>query len=330
MKRIVITFICAIASFAAQAKYIRFTVDMTDQVVNVAGVHLTGDFQALLGLAGGDWQSNTITMEQQVDTNMYSVLLNLPAFRKYEYKFVNGDQFYQVEFVPVESRVGYDFNDNRWLYLDSLNTDTTFIGALKFGENAPAGLQLMRYLVDMQQEEVGAAGVHVAGDFNAWNTTSNILYSFVPGIYEVITYAPSGVYTYNFLNGNTIDAVEVLSDICANEQGSRTIDLQTHMVLPTVCYASCAACIVISTGSEIKEMTLVYPNPTDGIVQFQVPDGHIKEAILMDGLGRTILQQNINGARQFSIDMRTTLHGLYFAKLVHFSGHVEMIKVQMQ
>ena len=330
MNKIVFTLALALTVLSAQAKYIRFTVDMTDQVVNVAGVHLTGDFQALLGLAGGDWQSNTITMEQQADTNMYSVVLNLPAFRKYEYKFVNGDQFYQVEFVPVESRVGYDFNDNRWLYLDSLNTDTTFIGALKFGENAPAGLQLMRYLVDMQQETVDVAGVHVAGDFSGWDPTAHILYSFVDGIYEVITYAPAGLYSYNFLNGNALGAVEMMSDTCVNAEGNRTLDLQTHTVLPTVCYGSCVACLVNNVSREVKEMTLVYPNPTDGVTQFQIPDGHVKEALLMDGSGRIIMRQSINGARQFALDMRDCNTGLYYARLVHFDGHLEMIKVQMQ
>lgn len=330
MRKIAVTFMFVLFALASHAKYIRFTVDMTDQMVNVAGVHLTGDFQALLGLAGGDWQANTITMEQQQDTNMYSVLLNLPAFRKYEYKFVNGDQFYQVEFVPVESRVGYDFNDNRWLYLDSLNSDTTFIGALRFGENAPAGLQLMRYLVDMQQEVVDASGVHVVGEFNDWNPTSNILYSFVPGIYEVIAYAPSGEYIYNFVNGNSLNVAEVISDTCANAEGNRTIDLQSHTVLPTVCYASCVACVVNHVEHPLTEMTLVYPNPSEGITQFQAPDGHVKEAILLDASGRIILRNTINGTRQFSIDMRECKQGLYYARLVHFDGRAEAIKIQKQ
>ncbi|MFN5621346.1 MAG: hypothetical protein ACK478_08590, partial [Flavobacteriales bacterium] len=125
MKHLFITLSCVLFASVSVAKHIRFTVDMTDQVVSPNGVHLTGDFQALLGLENGDWQSNTLLMEQQSDTNLYSVVLQLPAFRKYEYKFVNGDQFYEVEFVPWESRVGYDFNDNRWLYLDSLSNDTT-------------------------------------------------------------------------------------------------------------------------------------------------------------------------------------------------------------
>jgi hypothetical protein len=330
MNKLVCTLALALSLITAQAKYIRFTVDMTDQVVNVAGVHLTGDFQALLGLTGGDWQSNTLTMEQQADTNMYSVVLNLPAFRKYEYKFVNGDQFYQVEFVPIESRVGYDFNDNRWLYLDSLNTDTTFIGALKFGENAPAGLQLMRYLVDMQSVNTSANGVHVVGSFSGWDPTAHILYSFIDGIYEVITYAPAGNYDYNFVNGNQISDTELISDTCTNAEGHRVIDLQTHTILPTVCYGACTACVVSNTLLVEENRITAYPNPTEGLVQFNVPVGSVKEAFILDASGREVLHQSIQGVGQFEWDMRSCASGLYYARLAYFNGHTETIKVYMR
>lgn len=330
MKQLLWILVFTLLSVPTWAKHIRFTVDMTDQSVSPNGVHLTGDFQALLGLEGGDWQSNTLLLTQQSDTNLYSVVLDLPAFRKYEYKYVNGDQFYEVEFVPWESRVGYDFNDNRWLYLDSLSNDTTFMGALKFGENAPAGLQLMRFVVDMQQENVNGNGVHVAGDFSNWEPNAHMLYSFVDSIYEVITYAPAGSYNYNFLNGHTLGEREVLNDTCAAETGYRTLNLDTHTVLPVVCFGSCAACVTSHVNTVIKEMTLVYPNPSDGITQFQVPDGHVKEAWLMDGSGRAILRQHINGAGRFVLDMRECNTGLYYARLMHYDGHVEVIKVQMQ
>lgn len=330
MNRILVLLALVLLSPACFAKHIRFTVDMTDQLVSPNGVHLTGDFQALLGLENGDWQSNTLLMEQQTDTNMYSVVLDLPAFRKYEYKFVNGDQFYEVEFVPWESRVGYDFNDNRWLYLDSLSNDTTFIGALKFGENAPAGLQLMRFLVDMQQEDVSANGVHIAGNFNIWNTTSTILYSFVDDIYEVIAYAPAGSYTYQFINGNTPSEAEAIPDSCADLGGHRLLPLETHTILPTVCFASCAPCLVSGIRNEIVEMTSVYPNPTDGLTQVMAPAGHVKEAQIMDGSGRVIAHLRDSGARRFAFDLSDYPQGLYYARLLHVDGHIDLIKVQKQ
>ena len=85
----------------------------------------------------GDWASNTTTLTQEGSTEIYSIVVDIPAFAKYEYKFLNGDQFYEAEFVPI-IRVGYNFNDNRWIYVDSLANDTTFVGAILFAGNAPA------------------------------------------------------------------------------------------------------------------------------------------------------------------------------------------------
>ncbi|MBK8686725.1 MAG: hypothetical protein IPN26_18020 [Bacteroidetes bacterium] len=48
------------------------------------------------------------------------MVVDLPAFAKYEYKFLNGDQGYEVEVVPEESRANYNLSDNRWIYVDSL------------------------------------------------------------------------------------------------------------------------------------------------------------------------------------------------------------------
>jgi hypothetical protein len=209
-----------------------------------------------------------------------------------------------------------------------LNNDTTFIGALKFGENAPAGLQLMRFLVDTQQETVSSQGVHVAGDFNAWNPTANILYSFVDGIYEVIAYAPAGSYSYQFINGNqTIDA-ELVPDSCADAEGKRPLTLETHTILPTVCYAACETCVVNSIDHAFVEITLVYPNPTDGLTQFMVPDGHVTAAQLLDAFGRVVQDIHIVGARSFAFDLSAHSSGIYYARLFHADGHVDSIKIQ--
>ena len=102
-----------LASFNSFAKKVKFAVDMDTNTVSPNGIHVTGDFQALAGFPGGDWTSNETVCTQEGTSTIYSVIVDIPAFAKYEYKFVNGDQFYEVEFVPVESRVGYDFDDNR-------------------------------------------------------------------------------------------------------------------------------------------------------------------------------------------------------------------------
>ena len=119
---------CANMGFA---KRVKFAVDMTGQTISPNGVHISGDFQTEAGFPT-DWDSESTVMNKETGSDIYSVTVNIPAFRKYEYKYVNGDKFYEVEFVPEKSRVGYDFSDSRWIYIDSLSDDVTLLPKLLF------------------------------------------------------------------------------------------------------------------------------------------------------------------------------------------------------
>ncbi|MCC6372815.1 MAG: hypothetical protein IT236_17560, partial [Bacteroidia bacterium] len=171
--------ICAVFLFVGtlSAKKVKFSVDMTGQTVSVNGVHVVGDFQALAGL-GPDWDPATAAMAKEGNTNIYSIIVNIPAQRKYEFRFVNGDLSYEAEFVPNESRVGYNFVDNRWLYVDSLANDTTFIGAILYAGNAPSGKTLVRYKLNTNHlGAVPASGFHVAASFQSFDPTKIKLYT---------------------------------------------------------------------------------------------------------------------------------------------------------
>ena len=127
MKIIYITLFFFSFTCFAFAKKVKFAVDLTGQPISPNGVHITGDFQEIAGFPGGDWTSDGTPLTQEGTSSIYSIIIDLPAFRKYEYKFVNGDKFYEAEFIPIASRVGYDFNDNRWIYVDSTSADTSFM-----------------------------------------------------------------------------------------------------------------------------------------------------------------------------------------------------------
>lgn len=284
-----------IISLTAVAKKVKFSVNMSGQVINVTGIHVAGDFQTIAGFAGGDWNSATTTLTQEVaDTNIYSVIVDIPAFAKYEYKFVNGDQFYEAEFVPQESRVGYNFNDNRWLYIDSLADDTTDIGALMFAGNAPAGKILVRYLVDMQlQPSVNGSGVHIAGDFQGWDASKTILYSFGSNIYEIICYYDTAaIVEYKYYNGNTVSQSEIIPSTCATVSGNRTVQANADIVLDAVCFNGCAACSTTGLNSLNSHSGFsLFPNPSNSQVSisFSQSEG-VKNIQLMDLNGKVIAQ----------------------------------------
>lgn len=237
---------------------------MMNEVINITGVHVMGDFQAVAGFPNGDWQPNTTPMFQETgDTNIYSVVVDIPAFRKYEYRFLNGDQSYNSEFIPEESRVGYDFVDNRWLYIDSLANDTTYIGAIVFSGNAPVGLNLMRFKVNSApvNDVLDANGIHLIADFQNWNLTTHFMYSFVQDIHEIIAYDTLGTYAYKFVNGESEAGVETIPDLCG-VNASRELVLLGDSVLDAVCFNGCNSTDCVVGISELRTSAIsCFPNP---------------------------------------------------------------------
>jgi hypothetical protein len=301
------------------AKKVKFTVDMRYFNDNlITGIHVAGDFQAVAGYPGGDWQSGTTLMTSSGDTNYYSVVVDIPAFRKYEYKFINGDQWYEAEFVPFESRVGYNFNDNRWIYIDSLTNDTTNIDPVLFGGNAPEGQFLTRYLVDMSNEAtIATDSVHMAGNFQGWNNATHFLFSFTPGIYEIIIHDTAGTHEYKYLNGESMGNFENVPGACSTN-GNRTQMVFKDSVLNAVCFSSCGACITgisFLNNSALK----IYPNPSLGEF-YLTPKNGIREAevIITDMQGKILYRKYHHNIDQEKVSFSAE-NAVYFVNLM-FDG----------
>jgi len=312
MKKLVLFSFSLFIIASASAKKVKFAVDMTGQTINSTGVHIWGDFQVLIG-DSSDWCPNCTPLTQvDADTNIYSIVVDIPAFTKYEYAFLNGDQGYDVEFVQSESRVGYDFNSNRWIYVDSLADDTTFVGAIMFSGNAPAGMTLVRFLVNMQNEpSVSANGVHVAGDFQAWDAMKTRLYSFVPGVYEIIQYVTNGTYQYKFYNGNASGDVETVPGGCS-AGGNREINVTGDIVLSTVCFSGCVDCTVgvneITRANSIK----AYPNPFHDYSVIELNNSGESFVTLSDLTGRVVRSYSNPDVSQLRIERGNLTQGMYF------------------
>lgn len=325
-KSILFILILGISSFS-YAKKVKFAVDMTGQVVNTTGVHVTGDFQTLAGYAGGDWMSNTILMIQELaDTNIYSIVVDIPAFAKYEYKFLNGDQFYETEFVPEESRVGYNFNDNRWLYVDSLANDTTFVGAIRFSQNSPEGTFLLRFKVNMSNETVSSNEIHLGADFLGWNTTNFTLYSFGNNIYEYIAYIDSNDTNcdFKFINGNSTSNYETVPSSCATN-GNRTVDFTTHKVLDLVCFSECSDCQSSASLNVIskEENISIYPNPTTDFAQIIFHDDLLIHTVtLTDLLGKKVKSYTNHSGSSLQLNKDDLQEGIYIVSILNSQNNL--------
>lgn len=328
MKKGLMLFILLVTSTMTYAKKVKFAVDMTGQTISANGVHVTGDFQVAAGYPA-DWESNTTTLSQEGTSDIYSIVVDLPAFAKYEYKFINGDQFYEAEFVPVESRVGYDFDDNRWIYVDSLANDTSFVGAILFAGNAPLNKLLVRYLVDMQNETVATSGVHLAESYQNWSSTATILYNFQGSVYEVIGYVDTGSVNYNFINGNSSAEYETVPSACTTD-GTRLIDVTDHLVLSTVCFSSCTIC----SGAGVAENTNnfdLFPNPANEQVTIRTSDsGTINGVHFYDLSGNCVKQHNTDLSGNFVIATDDLEAGVYFIELLQTDGVAQTTKLVIE
>lgn len=235
------------------AKKVKFQVDMTGQTVGANGVHIAGDFQKAAG-APDNWQPGATTMSNGGSGNIYSVMVDIPAGKFYEFKFINGNDWPQAEGVPALNQKGHPLNgqsnDNRWFFIDSVANDTSVFPAVVFGGIAPAGQFAVRLAVDMQLAgAINPNGVSVAGDiqkaggFPEWTPGATRMTNLFSNnkVYEVILYVPAGSYAYKFVNGNSWGSDESVPSACATSN-NRTIAVSNNVVVGKVCYASCSAC----------------------------------------------------------------------------------------
>jgi len=334
MKKILSALLLVFVVSSLSAKKVKFAVDMGTYTINPNGIHVIGDFQVIAGFGTLDWDPATTPLTQEGTSSIYSIVVDIPAFQKYEFKFVNGIFTYEAEFVPEEARVGYNFNDNRWLYVDSLANDTTYSGAVVFSANAPASKYLIRYKVDLTNEgTVSSNGVHVATSYQAggFDPSKIRLYSFGSGVYEIINYvdtnSSNSTYTYKFYNGNNAATTETVPGSCA-VAGDRSVTVPKDTVLPLVCFSGCSACIPSSVKENAlnNEIFTLFPNPANNMITINNTETGRYHMQLFDNTGKLIMHKKIT-TRVSEIDTDHLGNGVYFVRLYDSNGLSQMKKL---
>lgn len=329
MKFFLTAFVLLALSLSLSAKKVKFAVDMTSYTISPNGIHVMGDFQVTAGFGVLDWDPGTTLLTQEGNTNIYSIVVTLPAFQKYEFKFINGDQGYEAEFVPDEARVGYNFNDNRWIYVDSLSNDTSFIGAVQFSNNAPIGKTLIRYMVDMSVAgPISPNGVHVGTSYQStpYDLSKIRMYSFGSNVYEIINYVTVSSPNYIYCNGNTAGSSETVPGACAFS-GKRGTTLLGDSVLNTVCYNSCQACLGVGRSEESASLFgfNIYPNPATEAFNIESDFTGNVELIIYDNTGRQITKKSFSD--NYMVDASFYSTGIYFIRLQSSDGFVQSKKI---
>lgn len=125
------------------------------------------------------------------------------------------------------------------------NPGCTDEGAQNYNAEADANDGTCAYIVtlrvNMANETVSAAGVHVAGGFQGWNPGATAMSLLGYDVYEVQLVLAEGTYEYKFVNGDQWGSDESVGD-CGNG-GNRVLvvnggDLTTE----PFCFYSCEAC----------------------------------------------------------------------------------------
>jgi len=215
--------------YEAEGVWVTFKVDMSFEIINYTdGVHIAGSFQG--------WDPAATELSDANDDMVYEVMLDIlqePGDTLY-YKFINGNEWGEDE------NIGAD----RMLIVPST---ATVLEAPCFGSpdpcpDPPANV-VVTFVVDMQNEEVSANGVHVAGSFQGWDpAASEMTDTDGDGKYEIdFTFVPGEELQYKFINGNAWGSEETVPDECVTD-GNRTLVAPNFNRPYEVCYEMCEAC----------------------------------------------------------------------------------------
>lgn len=255
MRKILLLVVLAAFTLSTQARKVMFRVNMSGVTVSANGVHIAGNFKDVNydnideNPTLVNWSPSAITLTDPDLDGIYSVVLDLKDSTAYEFKFINDNDWPGGENIPSASQVGGG-NSNRWTYIKKTTaTDTLMLDAVMFGGNAPTGMKLVRFKVNMKNQTVNADGVHVAGAFQGWNPAKSQMVNYTGSggfggtTYEFIGYVPNaGGTEFKFVNDNDWPGAESVPSAC-NVNGNRAIsNINTDTVLTNFCFGSCEAC----------------------------------------------------------------------------------------
>ncbi|MFP4471986.1 MAG: carbohydrate-binding module family 20 domain-containing protein, partial [Bacteroidales bacterium] len=212
-------------------------VDMSEQVISPDGVHIGGGFQG--------WDPGA-TLMTDAGNNIYTYTAVMPSGTYQEYKFINGTTWEQSENVPPECGI----NNNRYL---TVPWNDTIIEAVCYGACGPCGPPPVdvevTFRVDMSDEIVSPAGVHVAGTFQEWNATANPMADIGDNIFETTVTLSSGEFhEFKYINGDSFDFVEAVPEECGVPDGQGGFNRffmvpQQDTTFTEVCFGSCEPCL---------------------------------------------------------------------------------------
>ncbi len=238
------------------------TVDMTNEMVSMDGVHVAGNFQG--------WDPAATPMTDNGD-GTWSYTFTSDTAASYQYKFVNGNVWGTDEGVPGACAV----DGNRGITVDGMMGEVSAEAC--FGNCAACGMTTVRFRVDMANEEVSEFGVHVAGSFQGWDPAATEL-TDPDGdmVYETIQSFDADSadqVVFKFINGNDWSDINELIDVaCGDDQGNRVLALDAADIVLSAnesgspyCFNSCGSCVAPLAVTFNIDMSVVASVSENGV-----------------------------------------------------------------
>lgn len=255
-------------AFTAGAQVpVTLNVDMSSQDVSPLGVHVAGNFGdvnydgTFENPSLVNWSPNTYQLTDDDGDMIYSISFDLAAGYKYEFKFINGDNWPQEEVVPNVCRADQSGNSNRGFWvMEAAEYSVCFGGCVACGDNAVL-VQVDMSLVDLDGDGVGGEtsesldnlqdihpdGVFIGGDFPGSNWTAFVPLKDYDGdkIWQaVLNVGQTTSMQYKFINGPGFEFPnESISGACGAGNGNRALAVEANTVQQVYCWNSCDFCV---------------------------------------------------------------------------------------
>jgi hypothetical protein len=250
MKKVYACWLSLLTAGASMAQFpVTFSVDMTGQTVSPNGVHIAGNFQdvnydgTFENPSLVNWSPSTYQLTDDDMDMVYSVTLDLVADDRYEFKFINGNDWPFEEAIPAACQVG-NGNSNRFI---AISGETDYL--ICWESCAPCGMKTVRFRVDMSlaPDGVNPAGVSVAGDFQGWSPGATLLADADGNlIFErAINVGTASSIEFKYINGDDwVFAESVPAECGFGPNSNRQVNLtETNTVLTAWCFGGCSTCL---------------------------------------------------------------------------------------
>lgn len=318
MKKVSLLLLTMLAATMLPAQVnITFQVDMSNETISPDGVHIAGDLNG--------WSPSDNALADQGD-DIYMLTISLNPGSDIQYKYLNGNAWGTEEAASLDCTVG---GNNRIFTVP--NADDT-LELVPFNA-CPDVIQKNHvvFRVDMSNEIPSADGIHVAGNFVAWDPAAATMTDMGNGIYEYQADVLASILTlqYKYVNGNAWGNEEAIPEMCINGENNRfATPTADSLKLPTYVFASCDT-VANSTsirGLLASDLVQLGMNPIDHTVSLHLAaELGAVQVRLMDLQGRILMQKVIQAtALQVDHQLHTSswAPGIY---LVQVSSELGMI-----